>query len=299
MIMWLIIHIKLLVSFILKLPKILFLGIKTLIKRIREKYYKVPHFKHSIGIYGRFGSGKGVYTINKVRGIIKRYSHCNYRILTNMTFNMEEFKKLGMKPENYRFFTNVDDIDWLMETKIDEKTGKEMPAFDFGICIIDEINVICNNRDFMNSKKGKGVITKNFNALLHQLRKRNVLLITQFQDDSMDITFRRLYDYIYCPHMHFFDRFNLVKVYNPKALFAYLDDPTMPVPEPTNKFLFVCTDAVFRSYDTHQLVKAIAEGDYYSANSPDLPISTSAPAVVSHQQERRGLIRRALGNKSV
>lgn len=300
MIKFLIIHIKLLIEFIFKLPQTLVLFVKTFIKRIREHYWSSPRFKKSIFVYGKFGSGKGTYTIHKVRKIIKRYRNCNYRILSNMTFNMDEFKKLGMRPENYRFFSSVDDLDWLMETKIDEKTGKEVPAFDFGICIIDEINVICNNRDFMQSKKGKGVITKNFNALLHQLRKRKVLLISQGQDNSMDITFRRLYDEVHCPHMHFMDRLNLVKIYDPTSLFAYLDDPTLPVPDCLNKFLFVCTDAIFNSYDTNQLVKAIAEGDYYSANSPDLPLnSTSQIVVPSHQVQRKGLMQRLTANRNV
>ena len=278
--------------------------IESVIKRLKEGYYKKPHFKTCMGVYGKFGSGKGVYTIYKLRKILKRYPNCNYKVLSNMTLNLEEFKDLGMTPEKYKFFSNVDDIDWLLkDTHFEtDKKGrkKEVPNFDFGVFIIDELPSVASNRDIMNSKKGKGVVTKDFLGLLHQLRKLNVLVITQFQDDAIDIAFRRIMDDIHCPHMHFFNRFNIVKIYNHRALFAYLEDPNSPIPEYKMKKLFVCIDDVFNSYDTHELVKSLAEGDYFRAGDKDLPRHmTGDTTVISSPNNKKSLSQKLLGNKNV
>lgn len=299
MIKWLFIHIKLLIQIIIEIPLVFVLAIKTLITRIKTGYYKKPHFKKCMGIYGKFGSGKGVFTIHYVRKILKKYKNCNYRILSNMTFNMDEWKPLGMTPEKFKFFTNVDDIDWLLETKVDAK-GKEVPAYDFAIFIIDELPSVASNRDIMNSKKGKGVVTKDFLGLLHQLRKLNCLVITQFQDDAIDIAFRRVMDNIYVPHMHCLDRMNIVNIYNPRSLFAYLEDPNSPIPEYLNKFSFVCTDAVFNSYDTHQLVRSLAEGDYFRAGDKDMPTYMAGGSTIfSAPNNRKSLTQKLLGNKNI
>lgn len=300
MIMWLIIHFRLLITLAIILIPLIILVVKTIVKRLKEGYYKKPHFKTCMGVYGKFGSGKGVYTIRTLRKYLKKYKNCNYRILSNMTLNMKEFKNLGMTPEKYRFFSNVDDIDWLLDTRIDEQTGKEVPNYDFGIFIIDELPSVCSNRDMMHSKKGKGVITKDFLGLLHQLRKLNVLVIVQFQDDAIDIAFRRIMDNIHVPHMSLFNRLNTVKVYNPRALFAYLEDPNSPVPEYINKFIFLCTDSIFKSYDTNQLVKQLQEGDYYRPNDTDAPAYIqNSTTIISAPNGKKSLAQKLLGNKNV
>ena len=302
MISWLFIHIRILITLAIILLPLLFLVGKTVIERIKTGYYKKPHFKECIGVYGKFGSGKGVYTMYRVRKILKRYKNCNYKILSNMTFNMEEFKELGMTPDKFKFFTNVDDIYWLLDdVSIDKKTGKATPNYDFAIVIIDELCSVAGNRDMMQSKKGKGVITKDFIGLLHQLRKLNCFVITQFQDDAIDITFRRIMDYIHVPHMTLFNRLNIVKIYRSRDIFAFLQDANAPVPEYINKFIFLCTDVIFKSYDTNELVKSLAEGDYYRPNDKDAPayVQGTSMIVSSTPNNKKSLAQKLLGNKGI
>lgn len=302
MIVWLLVNLPLFISYIFKLPQILIVGTKRFIKRVKEHYWSKPHWSETIYVHGRFGAGKGIYTVDKIRNIIKRYPKCNLRILTNMTLNEEELKKLGFPIENYRFFSNVDDVQFLLETKIDEKTGEEVPAFDAGLLVLDELSAVLSNRSFMNSKKGKGIITQDFLSLLYQVRKFNTLTILQSQTPAFDITFRRLITDIHCPHMKFFNAFNQVNVYKPEGFFAYLDDTTLPVPEPIRKFIFIVKDEVFRTYNTRQLVKGIVEGDYFRAGDKDLPLTVAGAGgntVVSHSQHKKSLSQKLLGNKTL
>lgn len=79
----------------------------------------------------------------------KKYPKCKFRVLSNVTLNLDEFPNL-IEGENYFKFNNIDDIDLMMES---DENGN--PVFDAGIIIMDELSSILSNRDFMNSKKGK------------------------------------------------------------------------------------------------------------------------------------------------
>lgn len=301
MIQWLIVHIKLLLFIVLNIFKIGYLAVKSFIYRIKTGWWKRPHYRTFDGVMGGFGSGKNTFVSDYVIKQIKRYGKLNFRILTNIDFNYDALRKYGATSEKFRKFTNVDDIEWLMETKIDEKTGKKVPAFDWGLFIVDELCAVMSSRDFMNNKKGKGVVTKSFLSLTHQLRKFNVRGFGIFQDDGFDIAVRRIMDNVYCPHMHLLDRFNIIKVYKARALFAYLDDPNSNPPQYLNKIPFICTDEVFNFFDTHQLVETIAEGDYFRPNDADNPGYTEVNAVVvsSGDNKKRSFSQKLFGNKSV
>lgn len=300
MIKMLIINLPYLISLLLKSPIIIFKSICNFIERLRTGYFKTPHWKDTIYLHGSFGAGKGVLAVDKVRKCIAKYPNCDIRILSNMTLNMDELKKLGFKPENYRFFNNVDDLDFLLETKIDEKNGEEVPTYDGGILLLDELSAVLSNRSFMNSKKGKGVINQDFLSLLYQVRKFKVLTILQSQTPAFDITFRRLITQVHCPHMRLCNSYNSVNVYDPDSFFTYLDDKSLPVPEPIRKYFIIVKKEIFKTYNTRQLVRGIVEGDYFRSGDKDLPLHLGSPNTVSvHQPKKMPLTQKLLGNKKL
>ncbi len=266
MILKLIIHLRALLSSVFKMPRVIPSGIGTFIERVKSGYYKMPHFKHVIHFHSDFGQGKGLCGMHVLHKYLGKYGKtCDFRVLSNITLNLQEFPTL-IEGKSYRHFSNIDDIDWLME---DGENGK--PAFDAGIIIIDELSSVMGNRDFMNSKKGKGIITKNFSGFMHQLRKRNTLVITMSQDDAFDITMKRRMELVHVPHSYFFNRFNVVKVYRARDLFNFLEDANAPMPEIVDKYCFFVPKKYFNSYDTKELVKQIGEGDYFRPNDKDAP----------------------------
>ena len=299
---------KLIINFILLLEillhgfQIAYLAIKSFIFRLKDGYFKRPHLRTFDGCYGSFGSGKTCFVADYTLKMVKKYGRLNCRILSNIEFDENVLKKYGVIPgENYRVFKSVDDLPWLLETKIDEKTGKKVPAYDWGLFLIDEACAVLSNRDVMNSKKGKGVVNKDFLVLCHQLRKFNTRGFALFQDDGIDLSLRRIIDIVYCPHMYLLDRLNIIKTYKGRAIFSYLDDPNTAPPEYLNKFMFVPTDATFNFYDTNQLVEAIAEGDYFRPNDKDLP-SVLVPAgntVISSADTKQTLGKKLFGNKTI
>jgi hypothetical protein len=107
-------------------------------------------------------------------------------------------------------------------------------------------------------------------------------------------------DTVYVPHMHLFNSFNIIKAYNPRAIFAYLEDPNSPIPDCLSKSVFWCSDAIFRSYDTHELVKSLAEGDYFRANDKDAPsYLMQNSTIISSPTTSKGLMQRLTANRSV
>lgn len=277
------------------------LGVKSFIYRIKTGYYKMPHFSDDavVGVLGGFGSGKGVFTIRTVHDLIDRYPEADYKIISNMTLNTSEFSRMSDK--NYRYFSNIDDISWFYEPNKNPKKDREY-NHDFGILIIDELPTVCGNRDMMNSKKGKAIMNKNFIGLLHQLRKLNVVVICQFQDEAIDIVFRRLFKYIYIPRMRFFNRLNVYKKYDAKQIFNYFDDPQAVVPDVLDKRIFIVEDRFFNSYNTKELVKALKEGDYFGANDSDAPTyinNNNSSVFVNTSTHKKSLTKRIFGNKNL
>lgn len=298
MIIKLIIHIRAFISSIFKMPKVIPSGIGTFFERLKNGFYKMPHFKHVIHIHASFGQGKGLLGMHILHKYFNRYAKtCNFRVLSNITLNLKEFPYL-IEGKNYRHFSNIDDIDWMME---DNENGK--PNFDAGIIIIDELSSVMGNRDFMNSKKGKGVITKNFSGFMHQLRKRNTLVITMSQDDAFDITMKRRMELVHVPHSYFFNRFNVVKVYRARDLFNFLEDANAPMPEIVDKYCFFVPKKYFNSYDTKELVKQIGEGDYFRPNDKDAPSHIvnegTSVSVSSSDKSKKTLSQKLIGNKKL
>ena len=109
-------------------------------------------------------------------------------------------------------------------------------------------------------------------------------------------------DKIYVPHMHFMNRLNIVKIYNSRDIFAYLLEPDAALPEYLNKRMFLCTDAIFKSYDTNQLVKSLNEADYYRPNDADAPSYIAHPQTInlsSCNNKKMSFAQKLVANKNV